>query len=157
MHTSRPVICRIVGIVACVLGLCKAYFDWELGISESIAAVIVIGFAVDFTVHLAHMYVESHHSSRLERTADAARTMGMTVVMGAITTMGAGLFMAFCTVTFFTKFCVLICSTIGFSLAAALLFFMPLVATLGPEGDFGDLVAVWKKCRKQTKVQTIAA
>ena len=43
------------------------------------------------------------------------------------------------TVTFFTKFCILICSTIGFSLVAALLFFMPLVATLGPEAGFGDL------------------
>ena len=39
-----------------VLGLCKM-LGWALGIAESIAAVIVIGFSVDFTVHLAHMYV----------------------------------------------------------------------------------------------------
>jgi predicted RND superfamily exporter protein len=132
-------IVTIIGIVACVLGMCHSVFDWELGIAESIAAVIVIGFAVDFTVHLASMYVESAHVRRADRMADSARTMGVTVVMGGVTTMGAGLFMAFCTVTFFTKFCVLICSTIAFSLAAALLFFMPLVATLGPEEGYGDL------------------
>ena len=49
--------------------------------------------------------------------------MGLTVVMGGITTMGAGLFMWFCVVTFFTKFCILIVSTISFSLNAALFFF----------------------------------
>ena len=54
---SLYAIATIAGIVAQVLGMCKAIFGWELGIAESIAAVIVIGFSVDFTVHLAHMYV----------------------------------------------------------------------------------------------------
>jgi hypothetical protein len=44
-----------------------------------------------------------------------------------------------CTLTFFTKFAVLICSTIIFSLSAALFFFMPLTAILGPEGIDGDI------------------
>jgi hypothetical protein len=54
---------------------------------------------------------------------------------------GAGLFMWFCVVTFFTKFCILIVSTIGFSLNAALFFFMPLTAIVGPAGDQGSLTA----------------
>ena len=61
------------------------------------------------------------------------------------TTLGAGCFLWMCTLTFFTKFAILIIGTIGFSLAAALLFFMPLVATLGPEGDTCDVVALAKK------------
>ena len=60
-------IATIIGIVACVLGMCHAVFEWELGIAESIAAVIVIGFAVDFTVHLAHMYALFHLSHRGQR------------------------------------------------------------------------------------------
>jgi hypothetical protein len=44
-----------------------------------------------------------------------------------------------CTLTFFTKFAVLICSTIIFSLTAALFFFMPLIAIVGPEGIQGDI------------------
>ena len=70
--------------------MCKAVFGWELGISESIAAVIVIGFAVDFTVHLAHMYVDSEAPTRGQKMAHSAAKMGLTVVMGGITTMGAG-------------------------------------------------------------------
>jgi hypothetical protein len=60
--------------------------DWGLGVAESIAAVIVIGFSVDFTVHLAHMYSEAGHVEglrlRSERMASSARTMGVTVTMG---------------------------------------------------------------------------
>jgi hypothetical protein len=38
--------------------------------------------------------------------ADSARLMGVTVVMGALTTLGAGMFLWMCTLTFFTKFAV---------------------------------------------------
>ena len=62
-------IVTVAGIVGCVLGLCKFYLDWGLGVAESIAAVIVIGFSVDFTVHLAHMYVESESETRGYRCA----------------------------------------------------------------------------------------
>jgi predicted RND superfamily exporter protein len=142
-------IMTVAGIVACVLGFCKAYLDWGLGVAESIAAVIVIGFAVDFTVHLAHMYVESDAVTRTDRMVDSGRKMGVTVVMGALTTLGAGCFLWMCTLTFFTKFAILIISTICFSLTAALLFFMPLVATFGPEGDAFD-VGVWLGCGGKT-------
>ena len=90
---------------------------WGLGVAESIAAVIVIGFSVDFTVHLAHMYSEAgHHFGVLlrgERMAASARTMGVTVTMGACTTLGSGLMLWACTLTFFTKFAVLIISTVS--------------------------------------------
>ena len=64
--------------------------------------------------------------------SDSARTMGVTVTMGAMTTLGAGTMLWMCTLTFFTKFAVLICSTILFSWSAALFFFMPLIAIVGP-------------------------
>eukprot|EP01050_Picozoa_sp_SAG11_P022057 SAG11_NODE_4067_length_2081_cov_1.993946_2_plen_93_part_00 len=53
--------------------------DWALGVAEAIAAVIVIGFSVDFTVHFAHMYIESDETSREGRFRYAAQTMGVTV------------------------------------------------------------------------------
>merc|ERR1719231_1215163 len=53
-------------IVLSVLGACKAYFDWNLGISESIAGIIVIGFSVDYVVHLGHMYMEGGHELGLK-------------------------------------------------------------------------------------------
>ena len=38
---------------------------WEIGISESIAMVILIGFSVDYVVHLSADYM---HSAQLTRS-----------------------------------------------------------------------------------------
>lgn len=87
-YLAVAAITTVAGIVGCVLGFVKFFLDWGLGIAESIAAVIVIGFSVDFTVHLAHMYVESESTTRGYRMADSAKLMGVTVTMGALTTLG---------------------------------------------------------------------
>ena len=89
--------------------------------------------------------------------ADAARQMGVTVVMGAVTTLGAGMFLWMCTLTFFTKFAVLIVGTIGFSLALALLFFMPLAASWGPEGDTCELRALYRWGCRRSKQRAASA
>ena len=93
----------IAGIVSCVLGAGEHYMGWSLGIGESISAVIIIGLSVDFTLHLAHMFAETDKPDRESRVAHAAVTMGVTVIAGALTTMGAGAVMLFCQMTFFTK------------------------------------------------------
>ena len=40
---------------------------WKLGVSESISIVVIIGFSVDYVVHLAADYMHSAHSSRNEK------------------------------------------------------------------------------------------
>ena len=62
-----------MGIVASVMGFCKWAMGWGLGIAESIAAVIVIGFSVDYVVHLGHMY-------RLRVTIITIGTPGLTEI-----------------------------------------------------------------------------
>jgi len=52
-------IISIAFIVAGVLGAAKLYSGWDLGVAESIAGVIVIGFSVDYTVHLGHLYKDA--------------------------------------------------------------------------------------------------
>ncbi len=44
----------ISGIVICVLGVVKLE-GWYLGIIESVAATIVIGFSVDYVIHLVKL------------------------------------------------------------------------------------------------------
>lgn len=46
----------VIFIVACVIAE-MVLVGWELGVSESIAMVIIIGFSVDYVVHLAAHYV----------------------------------------------------------------------------------------------------
>ena len=156
-------ILSIFGIVMCVLGWCKAVMGWSLGISESIAAVMIVGLAVDYVVHLAHMYLEAEDTgeyrffwskagesrtlpanSREARFRYAAVKMGGTVLGGAGTTFGAGVIMFACILLFFEKFAVLISVTIMFSLIFSLFFFMPLLALVGPNGYFGDILFLAK-------------
>ena len=103
--------------------------------TESISAIIVVGFSVDYVCHLAHTYAESTAATRAEKTADALRIMGATVAAGGVTTLGAGIFMFPCQMTFFTKMATLITMTITLSLAFALMFFMALCVVFGPQSN----------------------
>ena len=61
-----------------VLGLgCRLMMGWSLDMIESVAAVILIGFSVDYCVHLAHAYMESACNTRQERIREALTTMGI--------------------------------------------------------------------------------
>eukprot|EP00961_Rhodomonas_salina_P183703 2479690-Rhodomonas_salina.1 len=131
----------IVFIVAGVLGAAKLYYDWDLGIAESIAGVIVIGFSVDYTVHLGHMYKEGE-GSREAKTRHALTYMGTTVIGGGLTTLSAGLVLFLCTLTFFTKMALLLVWTILLSIVYALFFFMPLCILFGPEDRFGEVPSI---------------
>ncbi|KAH8085090.1 hypothetical protein JL720_7811 [Aureococcus anophagefferens] len=77
----------------------------------------------------------------------AMRTMGETVVAGAITTAGSCSFLLACQLTFFTSMAELIVLTIALSLAWALLFFMPLLRVAGPEDDRGNVYAIFRACK----------
>lgn len=52
----------IVSVVAIMV-----FFGWELGVSESIAVVIMIGLSVDYVVHLAADYKHSVKPTRYEK------------------------------------------------------------------------------------------
>ena len=91
--------------------------------------------AVDYTVHLGHVYTESKEKTREGKTRDALAVMGVTVVAGGVTTLGCAAFMFTCTLTFFSSMATLIGGTIFFSLLFALFFFMPLCALIGPQGE----------------------
>ena len=133
-------IVSILFIVACVLGSTKI-IGWSLGTAESIAAVMVIGFSVDYTVHLAHMYGESgtRLSTRGFRVKEALRRMGEPVIAGAVTTFASGAMMFLCQITFFTKMAVLISLTICFSVIFAFGFLLSLCSLIGPVDSQGSI------------------
>lgn len=60
----------IAGIVASVVSVMELS-GWEMGIAESITIVILIGFSVDYVVHLANHYVESTYNDRYTRMQEA--------------------------------------------------------------------------------------
>ena len=141
-------------VVVSVLVFCKLYMGWNLGVTETFAGIIVVGLAVDYVVHQAHMYedaahCEYHYQTREERFKHSATKMGSTVIAGAITTAGSGSFMFLCQLGFFFKMAVLIVVTIMFSFIYSLGLFLSLCVVMGPEGTFGNLPKV--NCGKKEK------
>lgn len=106
---------------------------WQLGVSESIAMVIIIGFSVDYVVHLAAHYVHAAQPNRYERAHDSISAMGVSIFSGAITTLGSGVFLFGGTIVFFQKFALIITSTVIFSVSFALIYFLAFLHAFGPE------------------------
>ena len=123
----------IVNVLAMVI-----YNGWQLGSSESVGVVICVGFAVDYVVHLASHFVHSKHKDRFNRTREALRELGVSIVSGSITTVVAVAVLFLCVIFTFTKFAVLVISTIVLSILYSLGFFAALCHTIGPRGDVGN-------------------
>mmetsp|Transcript_13990 Transcript_13990/g.17448 ORF Transcript_13990/g.17448 Transcript_13990/m.17448 type:complete len:1123 (+) Transcript_13990:72-3440(+) len=89
-------------ICTCVLGFIQI-LGWGLGAIESVLIVIVVGFSVDYTVHLADSYMASKSLTREGKTLDALVHTGQSVLSGAISTLGASLPMFGAQIIFFSK------------------------------------------------------
>ena len=136
-------ILAIVGIVVSEVAL-MVLQGWELGISESIAIVMMIGFSVDYVVHLGNSYIECEISGQRDiRTIWALYTMAISVVFGALTTFGSGFWLIWPEMMFFKKFGFLIMTVVALSLYYSLVFFMSLLAALGPKDKQG-YCPIWK-------------
>lgn len=126
----------------------------ELGVTESVAVVIIIGFSVDFVVHLANAYVECKFSNkRLQRIKFALFTMGISVIYGAITTFSSGFWLLFPEMIFFYKFGILIMTVILLSLLYSMVYFIALLAAFGPNNDTGEIPfkKIFSCCKKNTR------
>jgi len=129
-------ILSISSIVASVMAFAY-WLQWKLGMLEAIIFVMVIGMSVDYVVHMSDAYLQSVHTDRAGRSRFMLGKMGMSVLSGAVTTLGAAFFMTFAYITFFYKFGLVILFTIAQSLITALFFFSAQMALFGPENSFG--------------------
>lgn len=101
--------------------------------------MVLIGFSVDYVVHLAADYTHSSKTSRNDKMKQAYKEMGVSIFSGSITTFGSGFFLFGGQVITFQKFAVLITSTITISFLVAMLFFGAVCHSIGPQNGFGDL------------------
>ena len=145
-------ITTIVGILSSEVAI-MVFQGWQLGVTESIAVVIMIGFSIDYVVHFACSYIECPYSiKRDSRLRYSLYTMGISILYGCITTFGAGFFLIFPEMLFFKKFGTLIMCVVVLSLVYASGFFMALLAIKGPIGNQGNIPfkKIWNKvlCKK---------
>merc|ERR1711861_81063 len=93
-----------------------------------------MGMSVDYGVHLGHAYNESKGASRYEKATDAITNLGVSVLGGAVTTIGAGAALFICNMRFLTEFGAFLCTTSMLSLTLSFTFLMPALMIAGPEG-----------------------
>ena len=136
---SIGAILAIGGIVATTMGYgVQLLMSYPLGVAESIATVILIGFSMDYCLHLAGAYIASKKATRQERTRESLTEMGVSVTAGALTTVFSAVFLFGTVLTFFQKFAFIIIFTIGGSWLWSTVFFSSFCMVFGPEGDFGE-------------------
>jgi len=130
--------CNLLAIVCVFLGL-MPIIGWSLGQNECIFLIAVVGLSVDYSVHLVHVYNTSWYSDREKRAQHALTEMGISVTNSAVTTLLAAAILFNCGFYFFLQFGAFIFLVISFSIAMSILFLIPLLLTIGPEGSQGDL------------------
>ena len=101
--------------------------------------VILIGFSVDYCVHLSADYMHSAHPKRSDKMKQAFTEMGVSILSGAITTCGSGVFLFGGEIIMFNKFALLITSTITISFFSAMVLFGAIMHAFGPEKHIGDV------------------
>lgn len=141
----------IASITICVVGLIPLV-GWNLGVMESINLTLVVGLAVDYAVHLADGYVRCEHGSRKDRVRYMLGHVGISVLAGAATTLGASAFMLGSKILFFFQFGIFIFCTIGFSIVYALIVFSVVIGMIGPQDDKGSLMSILQFFKRRSDV-----
>ena len=127
---------------------CQLFFQ----LLESVNLVLLVGLSVDYVVHLAEAYSRSTRRDRKGRVQDMLAEVGISVLSGAVTTLGSSIFLLAAKILFFVQFGLFMFCTIGFSILFALGLFVTVMAMIGPQGDTGDIYACFRKCcRKNTQ------
>ena len=124
---------------------------WHLGVMESINLTLVVGLSVDYAVHLADGYVRCEYSDRARRVKHMLGNVGVSVLAGAATTLGASAFMLGSKILFFFQFGIFIFCTIGFSIVYALVVFTIVIGLIGPEGDQGNILHIFDYFKRKKK------
>ena len=74
LFNFAALICELFGLMV--------IWDVSLNVVSMINLVMAIGFAVDYSAHVAHAYVMSNKLSANDRVVDALSTVGASVLMG---------------------------------------------------------------------------
>merc|ERR1712146_778491 len=109
----------------------------------------------DFTAHFAEGYLTSGETTRGGRVQMMLTRVGVSVLSGAVSTLGATAFLFFPVILFFRKFGMFIFATILSSLFISLFFFTALLASgVGPRGNSGDIKHMYRAAKRKLGLAT---
>ena len=79
-------------VIISVMGIMNL-LGWDIGVTESISMVIMIGLSIDYILHLSIDYMHSPLQSRNDKIKSAYGNMGISIISGFLATLGSGLFL----------------------------------------------------------------
>lgn len=127
-------------------------FGWDLGFLESICFAILIGISCDFVIHFGHAYNHKKGAApRSERTKYAVIHMGPSILAAAFTTIAAAIAMLFCTITFFTKFALILLMTIVHATIGSFVVYLVMTDSFGPSEPTKVFDSILAKCTGGTR------
>jgi len=100
MIVTRNPITSVVSIfnVTIIILSVMTFMVWngqQFGTDQSISLVMLIGFAVDYVLHLSTDYMHSAGETRNDKMRQAYREMGVSIFSGCVTTFGCGFWLLF--------------------------------------------------------------
>ena len=98
--TTRNIIVTVCSIfnVAVIIASIATFLVWDgqkMGVYQSLALVMLVGFSVDYVLHLGTDFMHSPAVTREDKMRQSFREMGVSILSGSITTVGCGVWLMF--------------------------------------------------------------
>eukprot|EP00930_Biecheleria_cincta_P041607 TRINITY_DN28546_c0_g1_i1.p1 TRINITY_DN28546_c0_g1~~TRINITY_DN28546_c0_g1_i1.p1 ORF type:complete len:191 (-),score=29.23 TRINITY_DN28546_c0_g1_i1:171-722(-) len=136
-----------MGVIIGLFWFICVLMAWPIGPIEVIALIVFIGYAVTYSLHVAHSYGSGDATgwkacgsmpasgirvARYKRTAFALASIGSAALGSAVTTAGCSIFLLLCKLTIFTKLGAVALTVTLLSIFAALVPLPAALLTTGP-------------------------
>jgi hypothetical protein len=140
---SIYVVASTLGVIFCLTFFIVNVMQWPIGPVEVIALIVFVGYAVTYSLHIAHKYggaealrdagmVTEIDDIRLARTQYSLVAIGGAALGSAATTIGCAMFLLFCTLTIFKKLGIVVLAVTVLSIFMALCPLVCLLLYAGP-------------------------
>ena len=123
-----------LSFVSLIFELFGLMYAWGVSLNSisMIIIVMAIGFAVDYSAHIAHAFAKSTAGTSEQRAINALSTMGSSVTMGGMSTLVGMLITAFASSAVFRIFFKMMFGIVGLGLLHGLVFLPVLMALFSP-------------------------
>jgi len=132
LSLSFWVMVALICMIICLIGLMFSVYSIPFGPIEALGVSVFVGLSSSYVLHAAHAYHDTIATTRQEKIRDAVFAIGSPLSASAISTIGACAFLLGCRIFLFVKLGLLICNNNFIAILYSLIFFIALLAMVGP-------------------------